>query len=79
MIPTQYIAKKSVLTEVAKNHVKAHPLNWYIRTTLNCGHRAVQKTKAIVLIQDEKVTQRLILCNTCKQFYDNKKGGNHVQ
>lgn len=77
MKPTQYFSSKSALTEAAKSHVKLHPLNWYIRTTLTCGHRAVQKTKAIVLIEDERVAQRLILCNSCAQFHEKQKGGGH--
>lgn len=79
MKPTKYFASKSALTQAAKSHVKAHPLNWYVRTTLCCGHRAVQKTKAIILIEDERVAQRLVLCNSCSQYNENKKGGNHVQ
>ena len=65
MKPTKYFATKSELTDFAKTFRTFHPLNWYIRTTLECDHAVIQKRKAIVLVSDEKVIQRIIYCPIC--------------
>ena len=67
MKPTQYFRNKSEITNFAKAFRTLHPLNWYVRTTLECDHRVNERRKAIVLISDEKVVQRIIVCNTCKK------------
>lgn len=67
MKPTKYFATKSELTDFAKTFRTFHPLNWYIRTTLECDHRVNEHRQAIVLINDEKLVQRLIVCNICKK------------
>lgn len=67
MKPTQFLAKKSELTAFAKAFRLLHPKNWYLRTTLECNHRVNERRKSIVLISDEKVVQRLILCGICKK------------
>lgn len=67
MKPTKYFATKSELTDFAKTFRTFHPLNWYIRTTLECDHAVIQKRKAIVLVSDEKVIQRIIYCPICNK------------
>lgn len=67
MKATKYFRTKEAMTEFAKNFKTLHPLNWYIRTTLECDHAVIQKRKAIVFVADEKVVQRIILCKICNQ------------
>lgn len=72
MKPTQYFSRKSEMTDFAKAFAKAHPLNWYIRTTLECGHRVNERRKSIVLVHDEQIKQRLVVCGTCKKAVEPK-------
>lgn len=67
MKPTQYFSTKAELTDFARAFRALHPQNWYLRTTLECDHRVNERRQSIVLISDEKVVQRLIICNTCKK------------
>lgn len=66
MRPTIYFARKSEMTDFAKEFAKSHPENWYLRTTLECDHKVNEKRKAAILISGEKLVQRLIVCGTCK-------------
>ncbi len=69
-ITTKYFRTKAEITNFANNFRTLHPLNWFVRTTLECDHRVNERRKAIVLISDEKVVQRIIVCNTCKKAND---------
>jgi hypothetical protein len=66
MIPTKYFSTKSELTDFAKAFRAMHPLNWFLRTTLECDHKVNERRKSIILIADEKIVQRLTICGTCK-------------
>lgn len=74
MRATKYFRTKEAMTQFAHEFKAQHPLNWYIRTTLECDHAVIQKRKAVVLISDEKVIQRLIYCKIC-----NKHGNSIVE
>lgn len=65
MRATKYFRTKEQMTQFAREFKALHPLNWYIRTTLECDHAVISKRKAIVLISDEKVIQRIIYCPIC--------------
>jgi hypothetical protein len=65
MKPTQYIDTKEALTNIAKHFTRLHPLNWYLRTTFECDHAVINKRKAILLLNDEKAVQKIILCKIC--------------
>ncbi len=67
MRATKYFRTKEQLSQFAREFKALHPLNWYVRTTLECDHAVINKRKAIVLIADEKVTQRIILCKICNE------------
>lgn len=67
MKATKYFRTKETMTQFAKSFKAAHPLNWFIRTTLECDHAVIEKRKAIVLVAHEKVEQRLIYCRICNQ------------
>ena len=65
MRATKYFRTKEAMTQFALEFRTQHPLNWYVRTTLECDHAVIQKRKAIILISDEKVMQRVIYCPIC--------------
>lgn len=67
MKATKYFRTKEAMTTFARNFKALHPLNWYLKTTLECDHAVIQKRKALVLISDEKVVQRVICCRICNQ------------
>lgn len=72
MKPTKYFSQKSAMTDFAKAFRAEAPLNWYVRTTLECNHRVVEKRKAIILMNEEKAVQRLVCCGICKKSYEPK-------
>lgn len=65
MRATKYFRTKEAMTTFARNFKALHPLNWYIKTTLECDHAVIQKRKALVLIGNETVIQRVIYCPIC--------------
>lgn len=65
MRATKYFRTKEAMTQFAREFKAQHPLNWYIRTTLECDHAVIQKRKALVLISKETVIQRVIYCPIC--------------
>lgn len=66
MKPTKFFKSKATMTAFAKQFAK-NANSWFLRTTLHCNHDVIGKRKAIVLVKDETIVQRLIQCNTCKQ------------
>lgn len=70
MKSTKYFSQKSAMTAFAKAFAKEQQLNWYIRTFLPCNHRVGEGRKAIVLISNEKIVQRLVYCGTCMKNYE---------
>tara|TARA_R110002126_G_scaffold78629_1_gene195643 strand:+ start:19464 stop:19688 length:225 start_codon:yes stop_codon:yes gene_type:complete len=66
MKPTQYVSRKSEMTDIAKSFAKKHPENWYIKTTLECDHKVNERRKGVFLVTAEKLVQRVIVCGTCK-------------
>ena len=65
MRATKYFRTKEAMTQFAREFRKEHPLNWYVRTTLECDHVVIQKRKAMMLLSDEKLIQRVIYCPIC--------------
>ena len=65
MRATKYFRTKEAMTQFAREFKAQHPLNWYIRTTLECDHAVIHKRKALVLISKETVIQRVIYCPIC--------------
>ncbi len=78
MKPTLFFHRKSDMTAFAKAFAKSQPLNWFVRTTMHCNHRVTEKRKAIFLIQNETIVQRLVQCNTCKQMQKEIEPKNQV-
>lgn len=67
MRATKYFRTKDAMTQFAREFKAQLPLNWYIRTTLECDHAVIQKRKAIVLVNNEKVVQRVVYCPICNE------------
>ena len=65
MRATKYFRTKEAMTTFAREFKALHPLNWYLKTTLECDHAVIQKRKALVLISKETVIQRVIYCPIC--------------
>ena len=68
MRATKYFRTKEAMTQFAREFKAQHPLNWYIRTTLECDHAVIHKRKALVLISKETVIQRVIYCPICHKY-----------
>lgn len=67
MLATKYFRTKEQMTTFARNFKALHPLNWYLKTTLECDHAIIQKRKALVLVSNETVIQRVIYCPICNE------------
>ena len=67
MRATKYFRTKEAMTQFAREFKALHPLNWYLKTTLECDHAVIQKRKALVLVSNETVIQRVIYCPICNK------------
>lgn len=67
MRATKYFRTKEAMTQFAREFKAQHPLNWYLKTTLECDHAVIQKRKALVLVSNETVVQRVIYCPICNK------------
>lgn len=67
MKATKYFRTKQAMSNFAKEFRKMHPLNWYVKTTLECDHAIIQRRKALLLVSDESIIQRVILCPICNE------------
>lgn len=62
----QYFATKAEMTAEARAFRCMDDRNWYVRTSFECGHQEEHKKPGILLIRNERVIRRLILCKRCK-------------
>jgi hypothetical protein len=67
MKATKYFRTKEAMTQFAKNFRTLHPLNWYLKSTLECDHAVIQKRKALILVNNETIVQRVIYCPICNK------------
>lgn len=65
MRPTAYFTNSEAMADHAKAWRQSGPYRWYLRTTLRCDHVHHEKRKAIVLVERERLVQKLITCKTC--------------
>jgi len=65
MRATKYFRNSTDMAVFAKSFCNEHKDRWMIRTTLRCDHVINENRKAIVLINNETIVQRLITCRTC--------------
>lgn len=66
MRATKYFQNSTEMAEYAKNFREENKQNkWYLRTNLRCDHVINENRKAIVLVDNETIVQRLITCRKC--------------
>lgn len=65
MKATKYFKTKAEMTLFAEHFKAKQKDNWYVRTNLRCDHILNQNRKAIVLVTNETIQQRLIECKIC--------------
>lgn len=65
MRPTKYFRNSTDMTAFAQFFGNQHKDHWFIRTTLRCDHVINENRKAIVLVNNETIVQRLITCKVC--------------
>lgn len=66
MKATKYFQNSTEMAEFAQQYRQENKQNkWYLRTFLRCDHRINEQRKAIVLIDNETIIQRLITCKVC--------------
>ncbi len=65
MKATKYFKNATDMANFANQFKAEQSFNWYIRTTLQCDHLINEKRKAIVLVHNETIVQRLITCRVC--------------
>lgn len=77
MRATKYFRNSTDMSAFAKLFCDAHKDHWMIRTTLRCDHIINENRKAIVLVSNETIIQRLITCRTCN-VYGNSQELHHL-
>lgn len=65
---TAYFTNSAEMSARAEIWAYERSDRWYIRTTMRCDHVHHEKRKAIVLIEGEKVIQKLITCKMCNKY-----------
>lgn len=65
MRATKYFRNSADMAVFSQSFSNEHKDNWFIRTTLRCDHIINENRKAIVLVVNETIVQRLITCRTC--------------
>lgn len=74
MKATKYFPNSTEMAEFAKKYRNENKQNhWFIRTFLKCDHRVNEQRKAIVLADNETITQRLITCKVCFNAQNTKE------
>lgn len=66
MKATKYFPNSTEMADFAQEFRLINKQNhWFIRTNLRCDHVINENRKAIVLVINELVVQRLITCKVC--------------
>ena len=65
MKATKYFENSTEMADFAQDFCKKHKDHWFLRTTLRCDHVINENRKAIVLVNNETIVQRLISCRIC--------------
>lgn len=79
MKATRYFRTAAKLTAFATAFAAEHPDHWYLRTTLRCDHVINENRSAIVLVNNETIVQRIIMCRTCNVHGNSLEVMNNVQ
>ena len=67
MLADKYFETKQELTDFAKSFRALDTVNWYVRTTFECGHEFEHRKQGILLIRNERCIQRLMICSRCQR------------
>lgn len=66
MKATKYFPNSTEMADFARQFRQENKQNkWFLRTNLRCDHRINEQRKAIVLVDNEIIIQRLITCKVC--------------
>lgn len=65
MKATKYFKNSTDMALFAESFKAKQKDNWYLRTSLRCDHVLNENRKAIVLVNNETLVQRLIACKVC--------------
>lgn len=65
MKATKYFNNSSDMSVFAQQFCNQDKNHWFLRTTLRCDHIINENRKAIVLVNNETIVQRLISCRIC--------------
>lgn len=65
MKATKYFRNSTDMASFAQAFVNKSQNRWFLRTTLRCDHVINERRKAIVLVENETIVQRLITCRIC--------------
>ncbi len=66
MKATKFFPNSTEMAEFCKEFCKENKQNRsYFRTFLKCNHRMNEQRKAMVLVDNETIVQRLITCKVC--------------
>ncbi len=65
MRATKYFKNGTDMTDFADQWKAKAKDNWYLRTFLRCDHVLNEQRKSIILVDNERLIQRLILCRIC--------------
>lgn len=66
MKSTKYFQNSTEMADFAQQFRQESKQNkWFIRTFLRCDHVINENRKAIVLVDNETIIQRLITCKKC--------------
>ena len=72
MLADKYFPSKQEMTDFAKSFRALDTVNWYIRTTFECGHEFEHRKQGILLIRNERCIQRLMICARCVKRMENE-------
>ena len=78
MKSTKYFQNSTQMAEYAQQFRQESKQNkWFIRTFLRCNHVINENRKAIVLVDNETIIQRLITCKKCFNAQNPQSNDNH--
>ena len=79
MRATKYFRNSTDMAVFAKVFCDEHKDHWMLRTTLRCDHIINENRKAIVLVNNETIIQRLITCRTCNVHGNSQEVHNRAE
>lgn len=78
MRATKYFRNATDMVAFAQNFCNEQKHRWFVRTTLRCDHLINEKRQAIVLVENETIVQRLIVCKKCNTHGNSQELHNRI-